>query len=294
MGYGNLGQMRLSTALKLGRVSNLPTIWTNCLVGFAIAGVDSEIINTIIICIAFSLFYTAGMFFNDFFDYQWDKIHQPDRPIAAGETSQSQVALYGSVFIATGVILVIIASSKQYLPTAIISTLALIGCIVLYDWKHKEWPHSSWLMGCCRLLVYWTVALTVAPFSYAFAIPGLCIMGYIAGITYLARSEHVNTLTAWWPICLLGAPLVYATLLARHSPILLLFAVILAIWLGISVKKLIPGGNRSIPQSITNLLAGICLIDALILAGKNYYSMAALGLVAFILTVFLQMKVKAT
>lgn len=286
--------MRLATALTLGRVSNLPTIWTNCLVGFTIAGTAPDAFHTILICLAFSLFYTAGMFLNDVFDYQWDRIHQPGRPIVAGEAGQKEVTLYGLTFIAAGVLLTIFSSSIDTRTTALFSTLALVACILLYDWKHKVWSGSPWLMGCCRLLVYWTVALTVAPFAYSFAVPGLCLMGYIAGITYLARSEHVNTLTAWWPVCLLGAPLAYAAVLGRHSLLLLVLALGLAVWLGISVKKLLPGPDRSIPQGITNLLAGICLLDALILAGMHSFTMAGMAVAAFFLTTFLQKKVKAT
>ena len=286
--------MNLKTALKLGRVSNLPTIWTNCFVGFAIAGVNPDFFHLFLICLAFSFLYTAGMFLNDLFDYQWDKIHQPARPLVTGEANHREVVFYSVMLIVAGALLVVTTSDAKHVFASFSSTLLLIACILIYDWKHKEWAISPWLMGVCRLLVYWTVALTAAPFSYHYAFPGLCLMGYIAGITYLAKTEHVNKLTTWWPICLLAAPLMYAIFLGRHSPIILPFALALLTWLGFSVKTLLPGKHRSIPQSITNLLAGICLIDSLILTATMEYTMAAIGVLAFFLTLFLQKRIKAT
>ncbi len=286
--------MNLGTALKLGRVSNLPTVWTNCFVGFAIAGVTPELLDVVIICFAFSFFYIAGMFLNDVFDYQWDKLHQPDRPIVANETSRQEVTLYSLFLIVAGIIFVIFASAEKQVSASTSGTIILIACILIYDWKHKEWAFSPWLMGACRLMVYFTVALTTAPLSYKFALPGLCLMTYIAGITYLAKAEHVNTLNAWWPISLLGAPLIYVISLAQYSPIILFLATILTIWTGYWVRILLPGKHRSISRSVSNLLAGICLIDILILVGMTQYGMATVGVFAFLLTLFLQKRIKAT
>lgn len=286
--------MKLKTALKLGRVSNLPTIWTNCWVGFAIAHTFPDLFSLVIVCSAFSFFYIAGMYLNDLFDYNWDKVHQPDRPLVVGEAGRKEVAVYTAILILTGIIFVVIASTGEQIAQAGASTLLLVACIVIYDWKHKQWSGSAWIMGCCRLLVYWSTALTIAPFSYTFAGPGLCLMGYIAGITYLARAEHLNKLATWWPIGLLGSPFIYALYLGKGSLIISVLALALLVWLGISVKKLLPGPRRSIPQSIADLLAGICLLDALFLAGLMYYKMAILAVLAFFLTVLLQKKIKAS
>lgn len=286
--------MRLETALKLGRVSNLPTVWTNCLVGFAVAKETPELFTIIIIWFAFSFFYTAGMFLNDVFDYRWDALHKQDRPIVMGEARRGEVIWFSIVLIVAGFVCTFAASAEGQVYSSMLSVLTLVGCILLYDWKHKVWAISPWIMGGCRLMVYCSVALTVAPFSFEFVIPGLCLMGYIAGITYLASAEHLNRITAWWPIWLLGLPLGYAVYLSKGSFIMLSFALVLTIWLGASVRTLFPGPNRSIPKSVANLLAGICLIDALILVGLVQYKMAAAGVLAFFLTLYLQKKIKAT
>lgn len=294
MGFGYDITMQPRTALKLGRVSNLPTVWTNCLVGFALAGINPEILPLLLVWLAFSLFYIAGMFLNDVFDYEWDKNNQPDRPIVAGEASREEVVVYSVFMLVIGILCILFASADGRSLNGITSVFVLIACILLYDWKHKDWVHSSWLMGCCRLLIYWTVALTASSFSLELLLPGICLMGYIAGITYLARAEHLNSVSSWWPLGLIAAPVLYGIFLAIDSPVLLLAAIGLALWLGSSVKILSPGVHRSVPKAISQLIAGICLIDALILAGMSHYILAGVSVIAFFVTLLFQKNIKAT
>ena len=60
------------TLLRLGRVSNLPTVWTNVIAATAIAGVDplSGRSGSVLLAVllAMTLFYVGGMFLNDAFD----------------------------------------------------------------------------------------------------------------------------------------------------------------------------------------------------------------------------------
>src|SRR4051812_7533986 len=49
----------LRTALRLGRVSNLPTVWTNVLAGIALAGGDPTLGRAAPLALAVSLFYVA-------------------------------------------------------------------------------------------------------------------------------------------------------------------------------------------------------------------------------------------
>ena len=62
----------LRTLLILGRVSNLPTVWTNTLAGCALAGAAVGPGRLALLAIAFSLLYTGGMYLNDAFDRVWD------------------------------------------------------------------------------------------------------------------------------------------------------------------------------------------------------------------------------
>lgn len=76
--------MNLSTALKLGRVSNLPTVWTNVFTGMALAaGVGAEPRLAILI-VSLSLFYVGGMFLNDAFDSGFDARRGPSARFPPG------------------------------------------------------------------------------------------------------------------------------------------------------------------------------------------------------------------
>ena len=60
--------MNLSLALRLGRISNLPTVWTNVLAGALLAGGGLADVRVPLLMLALSMFYLGGMFLNDAFD----------------------------------------------------------------------------------------------------------------------------------------------------------------------------------------------------------------------------------
>ena len=108
--------MTLATALRLGRVSNLPTVWTNALVGTALAGGEIWTQATLLVVIGLSLLYVSGMYLNDAFDNEIDAVERPDRPIPAGAVSLNTVfavgfglMLGGLAFIAGWVLLALAA-----------------------------------------------------------------------------------------------------------------------------------------------------------------------------------------
>src|SRR3954451_19544484 len=139
----------LRTALRLGRVSNLPTVWTNVLAGIALAGGDPTLGRAAPLALAVSLFYVAGMFLNDAFDVRWDKVHRPERPIPAGEVDVITVFTAGFGLMAAGLLLL------AFCPGSTVSAgFALCVCIVIYDATHKANPLAPVVMGLCRVLVY--------------------------------------------------------------------------------------------------------------------------------------------
>jgi 4-hydroxybenzoate polyprenyltransferase len=122
----------LSTLLRLGRISNLPTVWTNVLAGSVIAGGAAHSKGIGLIAIAMTAFYVGGMYLNDFFDREIDARDRPGRPIDAGEIGANAVMLIGFGLLAAGVALMIAFGSG-----AIVCGLLLTGVIVLYDIWHK-------------------------------------------------------------------------------------------------------------------------------------------------------------
>src|SRR5688500_14958634 len=66
------------TLLRLGRVSNLPTVWTNVLAATVLAGGAPQSTRTAVVLIAMSLFYVGGMYLNDYFDREIDARERPE------------------------------------------------------------------------------------------------------------------------------------------------------------------------------------------------------------------------
>ena len=87
--------MNLSVALRLGRVSNVPTVWTNVFTGVALAGAAAADARLAILLVSLSLFYIGGMFLNDAFDSAFDARSRPERPIPLGQVSAAQVYVGG-------------------------------------------------------------------------------------------------------------------------------------------------------------------------------------------------------
>ena len=87
--------MNWRVALRLGRVSNLPTVWTNTLTGIVLAGGSVADAPTVPLVLALSLFYVAGMYLNDAYDAEVDARERPERPIPAGQVGAETVFAVG-------------------------------------------------------------------------------------------------------------------------------------------------------------------------------------------------------
>ena len=107
--------MTFGVILRLGRVSNLPTVWTNALAGAALAsGGAPEIGPVLITALALTLFYEGGMWLNDAFDAEIDAREKADRPIPKGEVSRRTVFIGGWALLAAGVVVALGATAAAW------------------------------------------------------------------------------------------------------------------------------------------------------------------------------------
>ena len=93
--------------LVLGRVSNLPTIWSNCLCGWLIGAgyMGIEPIDwRMVAWVGFgaTALYLGGMYLNDACDVAFDREHRKERPIPSGAISESAVWKIGIGLLAVG------------------------------------------------------------------------------------------------------------------------------------------------------------------------------------------------
>jgi len=269
---------RWKVYLRLGRVSNLPTVWTNVAAGAWLTGAPPSPALWGLVAAAMSLFYTGGMFLNDAFDREIDARQRPDRPIAAGLVSAGHVFAVGFGLLAAGEILVGCAAALASAGSApLIAGAALAGAIVLYDAWHKQNPVSPVVMGLCRALVYVTAALVArrsSPLMPA-VVPGAVVAWcYLIGLTYAAKQEALDRLGRLWPLALLSVPFVFgAPLLASGGLMTVVYLALLAV-VAHAIRLLRGRAPDRFPRAVMVLIAGISLLDAL-LVGKAGGSTAA-------------------
>ena len=186
--------MKPVTAFKLGRISNLPTVWSNVLAGATLAGVGIDLATVFILLIAMSLVYTAGMFFNDLFDQDFDRQNRPDRPIPAGETTAASVRHWAAAMMLVALLLLGVNTSISAIESwyPVFSGVVLCALVLLYDWRHKGNPFGPLIMGSCRGMVYITAALSLFPeVSLQLIIAALCMTAWVLGLTMVAKKKNV-------------------------------------------------------------------------------------------------------
>jgi 4-hydroxybenzoate polyprenyltransferase len=290
--------VNLRVALKLGRVSNLPTVWTNTLAGVVLAGGGADDARVPWLMLALSLCYVAGMFLNDAFDRNFDARHRPERPIPSGEVSAA--AVFGSGFAMLAIGIALLAWVGYGFPDgtdwhAVFAGAVLAATIVLYDWRHKENPLSPVVMGLCRVFVYATAAYAVAvdpsPRVFALAFLLLC---YLIGLTYIAKQEHLERVANLWPLAFLAAPLLWALWASLTDATVAGLALLFLLWVFYSLSFLRRRRPGDVPRAVGALLAGICLWDATVLAAAGQPATAAFALALFGVTLLLQRYVAPT
>jgi hypothetical protein len=292
-----LRSQRLTPYLLLGRVSNLPTVWTNTLAGATLAGAAVAPGRVILLAAAFSLLYIGGMYLNDAFDREIDARERPERPIPSGRVRAGSVFAIGFGLLGMGILTV--AAAALGFPGgglgAVASGALLAGVITAYDAWHKTNPLSPVVMGLCRVLVYLTAALAVAS-AIGPAVWGgaVVLLSYLIGLTYVAKQENLTEVRHLWPLAFLGAPFLYAwrSLLDAGAGAILYLAFLG--WVVFAVSLLVRPRRRDIRRAVVSLIAGISLLDALLIAGAGEPARALWAVAGFALTLAFQRWVPGT
>jgi len=278
--------------LALARISNSPTVVSNTLAGAAVAGALWPDGKMGLIAIAMVLFYTAGMYLNDLMDYAIDFRERPERPLPAGIVSRSAAGAVALALFGCGSLLLWSVG-----PLPFLSGLVLIVLIICYDRWHKSNPLSPLLMALCRLMVYITafLAFSVQSFS-SLLIPGSLLVLYVIGLTYIAKTENKPSITNVSIVATLFLPTVYFTArqLQQMKWVTLPLILFFTIWVAYSVSFAFRSPKRQVGRAVGQLIAGISLLDALVLTASGSRLGTLLALLSFALTLYLQRYVRGT
>jgi hypothetical protein len=293
-----VGSMNWSVALRLGRVSNLPTVWTNVCAAVVLSGEAAAAQLTLLLIVSLSLFYVGGMFLNDAFDERFDQREQPYRPIPSGQVSSATVFAFGFGLLAAGfVILLVIGYTTPggFGWRAPAAGALLAATIVLYDAWHKANPIGPLIMGLCRLLVY-----LIAGLAAVGALPGPLVLAamvslcYLIGLTYIAKQESLRRVDGVWPLLFLAVPFVYGLPVAIASVAGFLLYVFLLAAVICALMFLFRPAVPDVRSAIMLLIAGISLLDGLFMAGAGAPLLAAAGVAGFVLTLAFQRFIAGT
>ena len=277
--------------LSLARISNAPTVVSNVLAGAALASAVASVTlgGVVLLAIAMVFYYTAGMYLNDLFDLELDRRERPERPLPAGHLSKNEALGAAVLLFSIGTFCLSLLGTAP-----LISGLILVALIVLYDAWHKTNPLSPVLMASTRMMVYITAFVAFSQvLTFALIFWALLLGLYIVGLTYIAKTE-TDSLTGYWPAALLYLSAFIGALALPWAGFWL--PLVLALWVTYSASFVYL--SRQVGQAIGQLIAGVSLLDALVILLFGTLSGTVGGvvwaLVAFGLTLFLQRYIRGT
>ncbi|MHC1767971.1 MAG: UbiA family prenyltransferase [Verrucomicrobiia bacterium] len=253
------------TLLVLGRVSNLPTVWSNCLAGWLLSGGGSYE-RFALLCAGASCLYLGGMFLNDAFDSDFDRQYRKERPIPSGAISLGKVWGWGLGWLLAGVLFLSLLG-----PPAATAALLLAICIVLYDAIHKAVTLSPSLMAGCRFLLYVLASASAADGIVGLGLwSGLAMALYTWGLSLIARRESLGGQARLWPTVLMATPILLAAVVngSGYELLAFLLSLLCGCWIVYCLSHTFWGTTANIGRTVSGLLAGICLIDLLAVAGQ--------------------------
>lgn len=250
---------KLLAILELCRVSNLPTVISNCVAGCLVSGVILEW-SLITVLIGAALVYSGGMVMNDTIDFRYDKEFKKDRPIVTSKISLIMSWLLAIAFLIFGSLLLVIGSSAHFWVAL------LIVCIIFYNLFHKKFGITIYVMGFCRSLLYFIAGYTLS-LNNNIILWGLVLGIYTAGITLVARGEDEDRKVRNFGTILLISPLLLSIHFLLVNPKIIVPVVFSSIAFLVMVLYCLDliNSNKAgrIGKAVSLLIAGMCVVDSM-------------------------------
>lgn len=191
----------VNAALALCRVSNLPTVWMNVLTAGVLCSppVRAPAAAFVpLLAFALSCFYCGGMAHNDLCDLDYDRVHQPFRPIPTGSIALGPARALTLALFAIALFCLLLAPHRA----GVAAGAALLFVIWVYNRLHKRHPPTVFAMAGARLLVYVVTALALTgTVSEGVALAAVAQAAYVSVLTLVARFErHTAGQRYTWPV----------------------------------------------------------------------------------------------
>jgi 4-hydroxybenzoate polyprenyltransferase len=198
--------------LKLIRLPNLPTAIANVMAAFLLVHQSwAAWPQWLLLVLASTAFYSAGMILNDVFDLQRDAVERPQRPLPSGEVKVGSAKKIAWTLLTAGIIAAIVAgalagSLADVLKCAVLGGLLAVS-IYLYDGPLKQTPLAPWLMGACRSFNIMLGGATASSVQVGYCVAGFPVILWgiafsigllITGVTFLARNEAQAQQSRTW------------------------------------------------------------------------------------------------
>ncbi len=278
------------TFLILGRTSNLPTVWSNCLAGWLLGGAGAiQVLGWL--CLGATLLYVGGMYLNDAFDAGFDRRFRKERPIPAGHVEEKTVWLLGWGAMGAGFVCLVMGSQ-----VSLSIAFLLVLSIIIYDAVHKHFPFSPVIMAACRFFLILAAFDSSGHPWQGFALwTAFAMAAYIVGLTYVAKRESTGGVIAFWPCLFIAAPIGLSFLVnnGRYFWIGLLSSMLMLAWVVWCLQFIFRSRNIQVFKTVSGLLAGIPLVDMVSIAGADPIWMGVMG-IFFLTALFFQRFIPAT
>ena len=271
-----ISYQRFVDLLAMSRFANLPTVWSNALLGTFLGWISfkgHEMPSFELIALSLSCLYLGGCFLNDWYDAAYDAENRDDRPIPSGRWKRGTIGTLAFFLLIGGLALGFLVAT-----TFTVFAAGIVACILAYTRWHKVHPISFLFMAGARALIYpacafsfltWKQFTTLDPQLYlSLVLLALSLGSYILGISLMARNESAPSPTSAQkilPVIFLSVPALFTSgvmLLLVQAPALPALILFLAV-LSFCVKKV--RLTKNIGQFVSRTLAAIPLVDYLVI-----------------------------
>lgn len=173
---------KLSAYARLLRLPNAFTAAADPIAGWFVVGGGSPAWHVAALAGAGACLYTAGIVFNDFFDYRLDYRERPERPLPSGAISRGSAAALGAVLMIAGLGLAMLVGA-----VALGIALFLAMMIFFYNaWAKRFFVLGPLTMGTCRFANFLLGMRCCPPRLW---LAPLALGLYAATLTFIARNE---------------------------------------------------------------------------------------------------------